>query len=177
MKKSFAIVLGIALFTSCADSTPVEHDHDHDHDHEKEMSSDKEIIDVTPNHMLTMEITGMSCEMACGGAIREGLIEAGGVSRVQYIDFDMDEETNVAKIYFDDSKISESKIVEIVSALNKKQFTVGKTRNDVYSEPTSSLEYPKSKSNSESEKATVTMSSSVVELPNLFDILRSIVHN
>lgn len=172
MKKSFAIVLGLALLTACSETaqdTKVE-------EIEQEVISEKESVNVIPNHILTMEVSGMSCEMACGGAIREGLIETGAVARVQYIDFDMDQETNIAKVYFDDSKISEENIIEIVSTLNKKQFTVGKRRTDEYSEPTSSVKIQESHS-SNSKPTAVSVNTSVVELPNLFDLLRSIVHN
>lgn len=172
MKKSFAIVAGLVLITACSDA-PKEVA---TQEIEKEITSEKEVVQVTPNQLMTMEISGMSCEMACGGAIREGLLETGAVSRVQYIDFSMDEETNVAKVYFDDSKISKEKIVEIVSSLNKNQFKVGKTRVDSYSEATSSLEYPESGSTDNGEQS-VNISTDFVALPNLFDILRSIFLN
>lgn len=172
MKKIFTIVAGLALITACSNAT----NEVATNENVKEISSEKEVVQVTPNQLLTMEISGMSCEMACGGAIREGLIETGAVARVQYIDFNMDEETNVAKVYFDDSKISKEKIVEIVSSLNKNQFTVGKTRIDSYSEATSSLEYPESGSNDQSVE-TMSISTDLVALPNLFDVLRSIFLN
>lgn len=173
MKKSFAIVLGLVLISSCAETTKeVEVQ-----DVQKEVSSENEAITVVPNHVMTMEISGMSCEMACGGSIREGLVETGAVSRVQYIDFDMDNETNVAKVYFDDSKITEEKIVEIVSALNKKQFTVGKRRVDAFTEPTSSVEYIETSSSKKSTSTPTSMASTAIELPNLFDLLRSIIRH
>ncbi len=172
MKKSFAIVLGLALFTACSEA-PKDSEVQ---ETQETTTSENEVIDVTPNHMLTMEVSGMSCEMACGGAIREGLIETGAVSRVQYIDFSMDQETNVAKVYFDDTKISQEKIIEIVTALNEKQFTVGKTRLDTYSEKTSSLEYPETKLENDTKNG-INISSEIVELPNLLDLLSSIVLN
>lgn len=92
----------------------------------KEVTTQKvEQVAVIPTKMLSLEIDGMTCEMGCGSQIRKALVATGGVERVKF-DFKMGRATNTAFISFDDSKISETKIEEIVASLNNKQFTLGK---------------------------------------------------
>lgn len=79
--------------------------------------------DVDPTNLLTIQIGGMSCEMGCGGAIRKELYATNGVDEVKY-DFKMGRDFNEAIISFDQSKIDDTEIIEIIQAINKNQFTV-----------------------------------------------------
>jgi len=167
MKSIFAIILGTVLITACSDAEAT--------NTEKTAKKDKEAaVVVNANRVLTMEVTGMSCEMACGGSIREGLLETNAVARVQFENFDMEQAANSAKVYFDDSKISAEKIVEIVTQLNNKQFTVGQTSTEEFTEITSCVKESTSCSRTISQPV-VEVESSSFQLPNLVDLLRSVI--
>ena len=94
----------------------------------KEITSDEDKVEkkdqiVKPTKMLTAEITGMTCEQGCGGAIRKNLKATGGVSKVEY-DFVIDAEKQICRVYFDANKISEEKISQVVTTINEKQFEI-----------------------------------------------------
>lgn len=128
---------------------------------------------VVANQLLSMEISGMSCEMACGGSIREGLIETGAVARVQY-DFEMGRDVNIAKISFDNTKISPEKMIQIVSKLNDKQFTVGETSLEEIDNP-AEVNASSTEGSDEKPMTSVTLETSELDVPNLFDLLRSLL--
>lgn len=169
MKKSIVIICGLAIMSSCgSENTKTETSKT------TEEVKEQTKIDVTPNSMLTMEISGMSCEHACGGSIREGLIETGGVSRVQY-DFEMGRDVNTAKISFDNTKISEDEMIKLVSKLNDKQFKVGKTAISKISSAEDDTVVEKTSPSKSTERSTTSVKETSFEFPNLFDILSSIV--
>lgn len=85
----------------------------------------KKLDPVHANRKLAVEVSGMSCEHACGGSIRMALKETGAVDRVSY-DFESGRKSNTAYITFDKSKISADKIVSIIESINDKQFKTGK---------------------------------------------------
>lgn len=166
MFKYLSYITFILILSACSSSNnePVS----------KESVTEK-VAEVTPNKVLTLDIEGMECEMACGGSIRKSLIETGAVSRVQFVDFDMNQETNSTKVYFDDSKISQEKIISIINKLNKNQFLVSSTQIDDYTE--GSVEENKSTSSKETQKPSAEVSSRIIEIPNLLDMIRSIILN
>jgi copper chaperone CopZ len=84
----------------------------------------KPLKKVVPTKKLTIDVSGMTCEHACGGSIRMALKETNAVDRVSF-DFETDRKTNKAFIAFDDKKISEKEIVTIIEKINDKQFTTG----------------------------------------------------
>jgi copper chaperone CopZ len=78
---------------------------------------------VTPNDEMTVQIEGMSCEHACGGAIRMALKKTNAVDRCSFVDFNAENEANEAKITFDNTKISRDQIISIIETTNDGQFT------------------------------------------------------
>ena len=88
---------------------------------------------VHADRLLTIEIEGMMCEMGCGASIRKELKGTAAVSSVEY-DFVEDREVNVAKIAFDKDKISVDKIISILTTMNDKQFKVGKSSTENFSD-------------------------------------------
>lgn len=84
----------------------------------------KPLEKVVPTKKLVIDVSGMTCEHACGGSIRMALKETNAVDRVSF-DFETDRKTNKAFIAFDDKKISEKEIVTIIEKINDKQFTTG----------------------------------------------------
>lgn len=136
-----------------------------------------DVVTVVPNKLLSLEISGMTCEMGCGSEIRKKLIATGAVERVKF-DFKMGREVNKAEISFDNTKISEDKIAEIVSLMNDNQFSVGESTTVDYE-------------NAENKNVAATSSSSKkisidindvespegfgVKIPNLIDLLVSVL--
>lgn len=89
------------------------------------MNKEKTVA-VIPTNKLTVEVSGMSCVHACGGAIRMGLKDTKAVDRVSF-DFKDGRKTNTCYVTFDEKKISEKQIISIIQKLNNKQFTTGKS--------------------------------------------------
>lgn len=119
MKKIFSIIALLAITASCSSNdkgTVVSVKH-----HDTTKSSEK----VAVNHLMTVEVSGMSCVHACGGAIRMNLKDTKAVDRVSF-DFKEGRKVNVCKITFDENKISEQQILSLIGKINNKQFTTGK---------------------------------------------------
>lgn len=162
--KSFALVLSsILLLGACSSEPNVVHVRT-----EKGQKEAKAAVDA--NRLMTIEVKGMSCEMGCGGSIRKELKATGGVARVEF-DFVEGEEIQTAKISFDTNKVTENEVVEIITSMNDKQFTVSKTGSEDISTSTST----QSNSTPDSEEEKVKISTTPFVLPNLFDILSRII--
>jgi len=82
-------------------------------------------VKVAANQTLEVEVSGMSCVHACGGAIRMNLKDTKAVDRVSF-DFKDGRKTNTCFVTFDDSKISAKEIISLIEKINDKQFTTGK---------------------------------------------------
>lgn len=162
--KSFALVLSsILILGACSSEPNVVHVRT-----EKGQKEAKKQVDA--NRLMTIEVKGMSCEMGCGGSIRKELKATGGVTRVEF-DFVEGEKTQTAKISFDTNKVTEDEMLEIITSMNDKQFTVSKTSSENISAITTTP--TNSSPDSEEEKVKITSNSFV--LPNLFDILSRII--
>jgi copper chaperone CopZ len=85
-------------------------------------TEEKKRVDVIPSKILTLEVEGMSCEMNCGGSIRKELKKTGAVSRVEFVWIE-DAEKQVTKVSYDDTKISDKEIVNLIEKINEGQFT------------------------------------------------------
>lgn len=174
MKYLAILIFGSSLFIACSDSK----DEKVTSEVKKTVESSQDAgqqVNVVANRVLKMEVTGMSCEMACGGSIREALIETGAVSRVEFVDFDMDKATNIAKVYFDKEKINVGKIKSIVTTINEHQFTVGETSSEAYEVDVKADTNTPSKVVYKVEAAEVCVESPSMELPNLIDLFKSVV--
>lgn len=131
----------------------------------------KKVNTVAANHILTMEVKGMTCEMGCGGSIRKELKASGGVARVEFVNFDENKKVQTAKVSFDNTKITADQMVKIITTMNEKQFKVGKTSSEIIETTSSTV----SETPSDSKEETVEISESNFVLPNLIDILVGIV--
>lgn len=77
---------------------------------------------VKPTHELQAEITGMMCEMGCGGSIRKELRATGGVSRVYY-EFVEGRKAQIINVQFDNKLITSTALLAKINSINNKQFT------------------------------------------------------
>jgi copper chaperone CopZ len=133
----------------------------------KEVSKEE----VVPDRMATIEISGMTCEAGCGGTIRKELKATGGVSRVQY-DFVEGREVQTAKVSFDKDKVTLDQMLKIITTINEKQFTVGKTSSEAVNDVSTTSTEP---SPSKETVEKVSMSETQIEMPNLIGILSDII--
>lgn len=133
----------------------------------------KEVAKVNANKMLSVEIEGMSCEMACGGSIRMNLKATGAVDRVKF-DFVDGRKIQTAFISYDDSKISERQMLKLIESINENQFRTHKHTSEEISS-TSNAPAATNGSGEENSKIDVSDVSPSIELPNLFDLLKNLV--
>ena len=117
MKTFIFVLLSLIIFNSC-NSEP------------KEIIVKKERVNTTkktqkviPNKCLKVKVTGMMCEMGCGGSIRTELKAGGGIDRVIY-DFKDGDKEQIAEIRYDDRITDQSKIVKLIEVIQDGKFKV-----------------------------------------------------
>ena len=158
MKKLFSLFIIVIVLVGCNQS---------------EVIHDTEVVEnnaVEPTRIALIEIKGMTCEMGCGSEIRKGLKHSGAVASTQFVDFDKDNEFNLAKVTFDEQDITESQLKKIIEGLNDGQFEVRKI--ELLPFENENANEPKSDAN---EKSNVSMFNTTWEFPNLLDLLTSLV--
>ncbi len=133
-------------------------------------SEEVQEVQVTANHVSTIEVEGMVCQMGCGGSIRKALKNTGAVSKVEF-DFEEDRPTDIATVYFDNEKVSQEELVKIIAGLNDGQFTVG----NVNTESTSEEKTHEDHHHSSDEAHEVEMTSSNFQIPNLLDLFSGLL--
>lgn len=139
----------------------------------------KKLDPVQANRKLAIEVSGMTCEHACGGSIRMALKETGAVDRVSY-DFETGRKTNTAYVTFDKSKISADKIVSIIETINEKQFTTGKSNSTDIEEETKTSSPSKTTTTTITETKTTKINVEAPEtnweMPNIFEFFSHLVN-
>ncbi|MNK09773.1 hypothetical protein D3C87_277480 [compost metagenome] len=177
MKHSIFLGLATVLVLGSCSSTPSE---------KKIISVEKKVVykklePVHADRKLAIEVSGMSCEHACGGSIRMALKETGAVDRVSY-DFEDGRKTNTAYITFDKSKISADKIVSIIEQVNEQQFTTGKSSSTDLEETIESGSPSKTKTTT-TTTVTETKTTQMIEvtdasweMPNIFTFFSRLIH-
>jgi copper chaperone CopZ len=135
----------------------------------------KPTVKVNADRKLAVEVSGMTCEHACGGSIRMALKETNAVDRVSF-DFETDRKVNTAFITFDKSKISADEIVAIIEKINDKQFTTGKVSSEaVETKATEGGTSSNSTSSSEVKPKIEVSTTTNFEMPNLFELFSKII--
>ena len=86
-----------------------------------ETQKDTKPKNETPNTVLELEIEGMTCELGCGGSIRVGVKELGGIHRVRF-DFKEGQKKQRAFVSYDSKKVDKNQIIEEIQKLNDGQF-------------------------------------------------------
>ena len=136
----------------------------------------KPMTAVTPNRKLNVEVSGMTCEHACGGSIRMALKNTNAVDRVQF-DFEDGRKVNTAIITFDKNKISADEIVAIIEKTNDNQFTTGKVSSESFTAPKPG---PQTEKEVITEKTIETTKMNMdaetgFEFPNLYKLFSKII--
>ena len=86
-----------------------------------ETQKDTKPKNETPNTVLELDIEGMTCELGCGGSIRTGVKELGGIHRVRF-DFKEGQKKQRAYVSYDAKKVDKNQIIEEIQKLNDGQF-------------------------------------------------------
>lgn len=159
MKKIFLSLSIISILVACsADSS-----------HETEVQTTQvQAQDIKIDKILSMEVSGMVCKMGCGGAIRKDLKSIEGVSMIEFVDFNEENEFNVAKVYFSSEHTSADAIKGAVGKINDGQFTIGECSEEAY------INIDSGDSGQDGTADGVSVSSKVETL-NLFDFLVDLV--
>lgn len=112
-----------------------------------------------------LSISGMTCGMGCGGAIKNALAKLPGVSGTE-IEFENAEQANHAVVTYDPAKVSDAELIQAVQSLHDGQYkvqAVGITKQVL---GTGSLEAP-----AEAEEAKVNATLPDVVLPSVVALL------
>ncbi len=136
----------------------------------------KPMAAVDANRQLKVEVSGMTCEHACGGSIRMALKNTNAVDRVQF-DFEDERKVNTAIITFDKNKITADEIVAIIEKTNDNQFTTGKVTSESFEAPKAGTETEKevvSEKKIEAPKVNMRTETNF-EFPNLYKLFSKII--
>ncbi len=104
----------LTLFISCSPATS---------NNEQNQPQSKVCQRVKANSIQEIGIKGMVCQMGCGGSIRKALKETCAVERVEVNYIDSLEE-QVIKVHYDRQQIAPKQMLQVLSELNDRQFTV-----------------------------------------------------
>ena len=115
------------------------------------------------NSTVMLTIDGMTCEVGCAAVIEEELSEMEGIELAE-IDF----ETKVATVSYNNSTINDKEMVKMIEGLNDKQYSI------------TNIETETKKENSTSEstgsgKSGNILSTPSFELPNVLDFFTNII--
>ena len=104
MKVINALVFGLSIFTmvSCGNGEKTD----------EPAQESVAVAAVTPNATSTLDIEGMTCEVGCKGAIEKHMSKTAGVATCN-IDF----ESEVAVIEYDNNTISEEEIIAEIGTI------------------------------------------------------------
>lgn len=163
MKRFFVFALVLGMLTGCSGDASGEATNE---------ATAKQEASVTPDLMVSMEISGMTCVQGCGNEIKEEVMKSGGVASVDF-DFEMGRQPNTAKILIDSKVVTaeqlEKMILGIVDEESKEpRFSVLSVSEEPYVAPANA---GGGKGGNESiAVAPIKPSSSFIELPNLLDL-------
>lgn len=76
-----------------------------------------------PVTLADISITGMSCEMMCGGSIKKALAQLPGIAGTE-IKFVEGDEQDHAIVTYDESKVTDAQMVEAIQKLHDGQYKV-----------------------------------------------------
>jgi len=137
-------------------------------------ADNKEITDediartVEATHIAEIEVSGMTCEMGCGGDIRKALRNTGGVAKVDF-DFESERDVNIARVYFDNLTIQQEELRKVLATLNKGQFTVG----EIQTTPILSSDGAKENKKNNESNSGVQMNTQLFSLTDALGVVAS----
>ena len=117
-----------------------------------------------------LSISGMSCEMMCGGAIKKALAKVEGVESTD-IDFDAEKDVDHAIVTFKSDIVDDAALVAAVNAIHDGAYQVQAVVVEV---PVGSSAVQASNAKGDARKS-VTDDLPEIQMPSLMDILSSII--
>ena len=153
MRKFGFLLVMFVLFFACSEETKKE----------------ELIVDTVSS----FEVTGMVCEMGCGGSIRKALKQTGAVHRVE-VDFEEENPSNVIKVYYGSASINQDEIISAIEAINEGQFKATFIESAPHIEKENKQAYINSSKNS--EITVFSAEESYFSLPNLSEILNGLIY-
>lgn len=78
----------------------------------------------TPVSTADLSISGMTCEMMCGGAIKDALAKLNGVNGTEIRFTEKEGEASHAVVTYDPKKVSDAEMVKTIQALHQGQYKV-----------------------------------------------------
>ncbi|MFT3884944.1 MAG: hypothetical protein QM724_05790 [Flavobacteriales bacterium] len=134
------------------------------------------ITDGTPVTFADLSINGMTCEMMCGGAIKDALAKVPGVTGTEIKFTEGDGTPDHAIVTYDPAQVTDAELVKTVQALHEGQYKVLAVdiTKQVRTTATGTGERPKTDVNSQVSAAAAEVSGMV--LPGLLGLLSRLVH-
>lgn len=154
MYKILAIVgLVASLFVSCSDN-----------------SSPADVSRVA-----SFEIEGMVCEMGCGASLRKGLYTTDAVDEVE-VDYEEERNRNVINVYYSSDKTNTDDMLKVIEELNEGQFKAKLIEDKAVSENKSKKSQETTSTSSGSDVEGIEASTKSFSLPNLTELLNSLIY-
>ncbi len=139
---------------------------------QKPQSLEKECVS---NKILALDVEGMSCEMSCGGSIRVGVMDLGGVERVRF-NFVEGEQKQRTFIIYDDNQIKKDNIISKIKTINDQQFSVQEISLKNYTPELKNTSPNNSAANSNGSVSNQNISIlPELKIPNLIDVLSDFI--
>lgn len=134
------------------------------------VSTSEENTELTvADRSVSLSITGMVCEMGCGGSIRKALKKTNSVTSVKF-DFVEERAENTVQIAYNSATINPEEIIRIIKQLNDGQFDAQLIKDQALSTP-SQKKSSSINQNSDQVQLPITISEPSYHLPNLIDVL------
>jgi copper chaperone CopZ len=134
----------------------------------------KEVVITSgaPVAIADLGIEGMSCEMMCGGSIKKALAKLPGIAstEIQFIEGD---ERDHAIVTYDETKVTDTEMVEAIQALHEGQYKVLSVTITKQVRGTAAGTEPAGEQQEE-EGVSVSLPSSDVVLPSIITLLTSV---
>tara|TARA_B100001287_G_scaffold276085_1_gene285703 strand:- start:1303 stop:1689 length:387 start_codon:yes stop_codon:yes gene_type:complete len=86
------------------------------------------------DYQCVAKVSGMVCKMGCGGAIRKGLNNLEGVTKV-IIDYEDNREVQMISVYYTSHLQNEKEIYAELEKINNGQFTIDATKSERLNNP------------------------------------------
>ncbi len=86
------------------------------------------------DYQCVAKVSGMVCKMGCGGAIRKGLNNLEGVTKVT-IDYEDNREVQMISVYYTSHLQNEKEIYAELEKINNGQFTIDATKSERLNNP------------------------------------------
>lgn len=115
----FALLISITLLAACTGTSPA----DEAAAGVKRSVSEVAISSGTPVTKADLSISGMTCEMMCGGAIKDAMAELPGVVSTEIKFTEIGKESH-AVVTYDPAKVSDAEMVKKIEALHEGQYKV-----------------------------------------------------